>query len=94
MQAALLKLEEEAEQEPGQQPSGDNEAAEASAAAPARKPKLLEDDSLDAVLDGAGGAGPSQPEETQRDRLVRLVSVLHHHPQQHLPVSVKFHMAT
>lgn len=90
MQAALLKLEEDAEQEPGQQPPGSNGAGEApaAAAAPAQrtKLKLLEDDSLDAVLDGSGGAGPSQPEETQRDRLVRLVQALSHHAQPGLPV--------
>lgn len=90
MQAALLKLEEDAEQEPGQQPSEGNGAGEApaAAAAPAQrsKLKLLEDDSLDAVLDGSGSAGPSQPEETQRDRLVRLVRAFQHHAQPSLPV--------
>lgn len=92
MQAALLKLEQDAEQEPGQQSPGGHGAAEApaaaAAAAPAQrsKPKLLEDDSLDAVLDGSGGAGPSQPEETQRDRLVRLVRACQCVVQQFRPL--------
>ncbi len=80
MQASLLKLQQAAEQEAGPSDAGDagpaqpqEAAGPGEALAPQPKPKLLEDATLDAELDGPGET--QQAEETQRDRLVRLVSI-------------------